>query len=287
MSYIPAIPLSGFAGWQFLTRTEETQRTAFTSGAQITREVAYFKENIGSADTVEKLLADRTLLSVALGAFGLGDEIDKTAWIRKVLEEGTENETAFANRLNDTRWQDFAAELGYGNTAGTRVGFDFVVERMVLQYQERSFELAVGAVDNSMRLALNFRERIDTLLDPDATELTNWYAIMGDQPIREVLDKALNLPTEFSQLELTKQAEIYGERIQSVFGVSSPLDLTASETTEAVIQRFLIRAEIDAGPTPGTPGFNALTLLQGAGSGGLVTGAGSAAGLFNLLASQG
>ena len=36
------------------------------------------------------LVADRRLLKVALGAFGLEGEIDKKAFIRKVLEEGTD-----------------------------------------------------------------------------------------------------------------------------------------------------------------------------------------------------
>ncbi|MEM9199855.1 MAG: DUF1217 domain-containing protein [Pseudomonadota bacterium] len=287
MSYVPAIPLSGLAGWQFLTRTEETQRAAFVSGAQIEREVAYFKENIGAADTVDKLLEDRTLLSVALGAFGLGDEIDKTAWIRRVLEEGTESEEAFANQLSDTRWQDFSTELGYGNQLGSRVGFDFVVERMVTQYQARSFEIAVGEVDESMRLALNFRDYIGDLVDPEATDLTNWFSIMADQPIREVLDKALNLPAEFSQLDLNKQVEIYADRAQSVLGVSSPADLADPDIADEAIRLYLVRAEIEAGPNQLTPGFGALTLLQAAGSGGQIGGGSSADGLLNLLSSQG
>ena len=40
---------------------------------------------------------------MALGAFGLQDDINNRYFIRKILEEGTTNEDALANRFSDTR----------------------------------------------------------------------------------------------------------------------------------------------------------------------------------------
>ncbi|MEO0912023.1 MAG: flagellar protein, partial [Pseudomonadota bacterium] len=71
MNFAPAIPLTGIAGYQFLQRTEETQRATFDRSPLLAREVEYFKENIANVLTAEELVADRQLFKVALGAFGL------------------------------------------------------------------------------------------------------------------------------------------------------------------------------------------------------------------------
>ncbi len=49
--------------------------------------MAYFEANIGKVETAADLVGDRRLLKVALGAFGMDGEIDKRAFLRKVLEE--------------------------------------------------------------------------------------------------------------------------------------------------------------------------------------------------------
>lgn len=128
--YIPAIPVSGIGGLRFLEETEEAQLDALKADAEVSREVEYFKENIASATSSDALLADRRLLEVALTAYGLESEIDKTAFIKRVLDEGTESDTAMANRLNDTRWTAFADAFGYGNSsAGGRISpFQAAVE---------------------------------------------------------------------------------------------------------------------------------------------------------------
>ena len=90
MSFQPQIPLQGIAGWRFLERTQETQQAAFDKGPQMAREIAYFEENIGKVTSTAELMSDRRLLKVALGAFGLEQDIDKKAWIRKILDEGTD-----------------------------------------------------------------------------------------------------------------------------------------------------------------------------------------------------
>jgi len=281
MSYTPALPLSGIAGWQFLQRTEASQRAAFAEGTQEKRELAYFRDNIAKADTVEKLLEDHTLLKVTLTAFGLEDEQYKKAWIRKVLEEGTESEEAFANRLSDPRWREFSKALGFGNLTGARTGFDSFREDIAARYLAHGFEVAVGEIDEAMRLALNFRDHIGERVDPAQTDLTNWYRILGDKPLREVLDTALGLPREFAQLDVAKQAATYAEKLQSRFKIASPAELLDPAKTEEIIRDFLVRTEIENGPSPTAPGMAALQLLQ-SGPLGL-----SSAGIASLILSNG
>ena len=122
MSYVPAIPLSGVAGWRFLERTSERQQAAFEKSATVKREIAYFEEKIGSVTRAADLLGDRRLLKVALTAFGLEDKIDQKAFIRKVLEEGTTKEDALAVKLSDPAWKNLSAAFGFGDAGGGRTG---------------------------------------------------------------------------------------------------------------------------------------------------------------------
>ncbi len=71
MSFQPVVPLSGYVGWRFLERTIDAQQEAFNTSQPIARATDYFREKIAQVRTADDLVADRQLLSVALGAFGL------------------------------------------------------------------------------------------------------------------------------------------------------------------------------------------------------------------------
>jgi len=88
MSFSPVIPSSGLIGWNFLQSTLDRQEDLFSKSPEINRDIEYFKENIGNIKTVDDFMGDRRIQKVALGAFGLGEEINKGAFVRKVLEEG-------------------------------------------------------------------------------------------------------------------------------------------------------------------------------------------------------
>ena len=91
-------------------------------------------------------MADRQLLKVALGAFGLDSEIDKKAFIRKILEEGTTAPTALANRLTDKSYHKLSAAFGFGDPGGANTGDDGFAAKIVEAYKTRAFEAAVGEV---------------------------------------------------------------------------------------------------------------------------------------------
>ncbi|MEM9010072.1 MAG: DUF1217 domain-containing protein [Pseudomonadota bacterium] len=277
MSFQPVVPLSGLSGWRFLERTEAAQRETFNKGPELARDIAYFRENIGAVETAEDLVGDRRLLKVALGAFGMSEEIDKRAFVRKILEDGTEDPSAFANRLVDRRYKEFAATLGFGNISGSRLGLSSVVDGIVDGYMSRSFEEAVGNVDQTMRLALNFRREIREIAGGPGTETARWLNVLGDRPMREVMIQALGIPNETSSLDLDKQAEIFADRAQRTFGASDPAMFGDPAKVDEAIRTYLLRAQAANGPSITTPGFTALTLLGGAGA---------SAGITNLVLSR-
>ncbi len=277
MSFTPTIPMGGLAGWRFLERTGEMQRAAFDRSATLARETAHFTENIGRMTSAEDLVRDRRLLKVALGAFGLEGEIDKKFFIRKVLESDPLDPKSMANRLSDPAFGKLAKTFGFGDTAGPNIAQAGFAEAIVAQYRMRQFEGAVGAVDNSMRLAMNFRREIGAVA-AGGSEGAAWFTILGSKPLREVVQTALGLPQEFARIDVDRQRDMIRDRMGAAFGDSSVAFFTKPGNVETVIERFLARAQI-AGMTGGNVATSpALQLLQGANGG--------SAGLFNLLLSR-
>jgi len=262
--FTPVVPLDGVPGWRFLEATETAQRESFNQSPLLEREVEYFKENIGSILTAEELVADRTLLKVALGAFGLDDDLFKRGFIQQILEGGSEDANSLANRFVDSTYSEFSQAFGFGDLLGVRTGEIDFGERITSAYRERQFEVAIGDSNEDMRLALNFRREIAEVTSSGQSEETKWLLVLGNEPMREVIEKALNLPSEFSSIDLDQQVETLMDRASSVFGDSSPDVFADPEAVDRAINRFLVRSQIEDGPTSNTPGFGALTLLQNA-----------------------
>lgn len=277
MSFQPQIPLTGIAGWRFLQRTQPAQQAAFEQGRELVRDIAYFTEKIGRVTSAEELVADRRLLKVALGAFGLEGEINKKAYIRKVLEEGTLDPKSFANRISDPSYAKLAKAFGFGDF-GARTGFVGFAEGIVSAYKTRAFEVAVGAANEDMRFAMNFRREIADLA-AKGTEGGSWFSVLGSKPLRKVFESAFNLPSEFGRLEVDRQREILRDKTSRMFGTADLAAFRDPKNVEKVIDRFLIRAQVEAGPAAGTPGMTALTLLQNASASGSL-------GWSNLLAAR-
>lgn len=280
MTYFqPAIFAGGYAGWRLLERTAAKQMETFEKSPSLRRDIEYFRENIAKATTAEALVADRRLLTVALGAFGLGEEIDKRAFIRKILEGGTEDPRSLASRLSDARYTAFAKAFGYGDLSGVDVSDKAFVEDIVARYKAREFESAVGEADDDMRIAMNFKREIAAIASSRSADKSGWYQVLGQRPVLELVRTAFGLPSSISNLDVDKQKEIFEQKALSLYGDKTVAAFLDPGNVEAVIRRFFLFRQIENGPAASTPGMNALTLLQSSALG--------ASSLTNLILSQG
>ena len=184
MAFAPVVPFGGLLGFRFIERTYDAQFETFGKSSDIQREVDYFLEHAGEATTAEALVADRRLLRVVLGAFGLDDEVDKRAFIRKILEDGTLDPDSLANRLADPAWAEFSQALGYGDLGGLLV-FDSTRQDIAEQFRLRQFERAIGDANVDIRLALNFRRQILEMANDPSVETTGWLKVLGSKPLRK------------------------------------------------------------------------------------------------------
>lgn len=278
MSFSPVIPSTGLTGWNFLQATVDRQEEIHAQSPEIARDTAYFEENIGNIKTLDDFMGDRRILKVALNAFGLGDEINKGAYVRKILEEGTEDSSSFANRLGNSDYLALAETFNF--TDGDLSLSAGVIEDISTNYKRQDFELEIGEVDDTMRLALNFERKIGDYVGQGSTEAGGWFSLMGSLPMREVLDTAFNLPSSFSSLDIDKQQEIYSDKMNVKYGDKSIEAFSDPEVVDDLIQNYLLRTSLDAGPSGYSAASTALSILGGGGSGV------GTSGLFNLLLSN-
>lgn len=259
MSFQPVLPLSGPSGWAFLKRTEAAQSAVFARQPVVQRDEAYFRERIGSIRTADALVNDRRLMRITLEAFGLEADVNAKAFIRKVLEDGTLKTDALANRLTDKRYLELSAAFGFGDFSTPRTVLSDFAEGIMTRWKAQRFEVAVGAVDGNLRLAMNARREIAELAKSGASENTKWFRILGNEPLWRVMRGALGLPTSFGTLNLDQQLSGLKARATSVFGSDSVAQFTDSGKVETLIQRFLVTASLETG---GSGASAALTLLQ-------------------------
>ena len=285
MSFQPVLPMGGYAGWQFLTRTLASQQTAFDAAPVQQRDTDHFAATIGKITTVDQLMADPKLLKVALGAFGLGAQTGSSALIRKVLSDGITSATALANKLSDKRYLALAQAFNFGDGGTPNTQGPGFAAKIVKAYQAQQFQTAIGQQDVNLQLALQMQTGLANLASGSASEAAKWYTVMGTPAMRTVFQTALGLPSSFVSLDIDHQLQVFEEKAQQAFGDKSVSQFSDPAKIDDLVKRFLVRSDVQ-GATQGTAASIALQLLgggDGTTSVGLST-TGSASSLLSLFA---
>ena len=262
MVYQPVIPLTGYGGWKFLESTFDKQLEGFTDSARVKNDRQYFQDKMSSPIAMEDFLSDKRLLRISLTAFDLGGEEWKVGFIRHVMEEKADPDSNFLTRLNNQAYTNFANTFAV--TDGKISLSADTIATLSDDFELASFRSAVGDVDNNMKLSLNYKAKIGELVREESSDSANLYRILGDVPVRTVLETALNLPSSWQKLDVDQQADILKERMLSVFSISNVTDLTNEDVMDKVIQRFHTMDSIANGQSSLSSGSVALTLLNNA-----------------------
>ena len=174
-------------------------------------------------------------------------------------------ESTFLQRLNNTQYTNFAKSLepadGFINLLSSEI------DTIAARFAAESFELAIGSQNDSMRLALNFRDGIGEVVTEDSTDEAVLFKLLGSEPIRAVLDTALGIPADLAQLDIDRQAEYLNDRLKSQFGISNVQELKDPEVVEQVLKRFQILAGINQNFAATSSASTALVLLGNAAAG--------------------
>lgn len=262
MSFQPVVLGVGMAAWRFVERTYDTQLTEFNKSAVLQRDSEYFEEHIGSITTAEELVSDRRLLAVALGAFGLGEDLNNKYFIRKVLEDGTKDDDALANRLADDRYAKFSKAFGFGPAEDLKTGYTSKMTVILEKYKTQEFEIAMGNTDETMRIALFTQHALVELAESDSSEEALWFKIMGTPPLRSFFETALGLPKSFGAIDIDRQLVIFQDRIGRLTGDDSVSQFSDPEVLERITTTYLTRSQLSGFSNANSSASNALLLLQ-------------------------
>lgn len=259
--YQPVVPLGGLGGWRFLQRTYDNQFAAFTQSVQLQRDSDYFRDTVGKIETAEDLVKDRRLLNVALGAFGLQDDINNRFFIQKILQEGTTSKDSLANRFSDPRYREMSEAFGFGPSEVRKVAESGFVDAIIARYEANSFEVATGEQNPSLRIALYGQREMGQIATMEGSNDTKWFTVMGDPPLRNLFERALNLPQAFGQIDIDQQLEVFKNRASRVFGSNDLAQFSDPKKVQDLLTKFVVREQISSLSGGASSQSIALTLL--------------------------
>ena len=187
------------------------------SRPMVSRETEYYRDHIGSVESIDEFLADRRLYAYAMKAFGLADMTYATAFIRKALEGGIDDDDSFANRLQDPRYREFVETFNFVRHKAATTVFDRAQSGTIDRYLRQTLEEEAGRQNEGVRLALYFQRKAPTL--ESALE------ILGQPALLKVVQVALGIPPETAAQDIDKQAATIASRLD-LDDFSDPQKLT-------------------------------------------------------------
>lgn len=213
----------------------------------VARETEYYQENISNIKSVDEFMADSRIYNYALKAHGLEDMSYAKAFIRKVLTEGIETDSSFANQLADKRYSALVETFNFFRNGESTTVFTKAQQGTVDKYLRQTLEENAGNDNEGVRLALYFQRK--------ASEITEPYQILADTALATVVRTALSLPDQFALTDIDKQAELFTNSIDFT-------DFQDPEKLETFLQRFTSLWEL-SNPTS----VNTASVLLGGSSG--------------------
>jgi hypothetical protein len=240
--------------YQTMTAGEEAVKTA----------TSYYDANIGAVKSISDLVGNYRLLSYALNAYGLGDQINAKGLITKVLEGGVSNPKSLANTLPDSRWKAFAAAFNFGDSGAPSPSSKSAVATTTSDYVEQQLESDQGDQDVGVQLALYFQRVAPTV--------TSEYGILADPNLLEVAATIMGLsPAVASTLQPKTLSEL-----MPISDLQDPTKL------KQLTERFTAMYDYTYGPSSGAT--SGLTVDSGNSTPGQ---SGATAVLANVISSNG
>ena len=197
---------------------------------------AYYQANIGKVTSIQDFVGNYRLLSYALDAYGLGDQINAKALIAKVLEGGVTNPKSLANTWSDSRWKAFAAAFDFVGQGASFISSTSAVKTTTADYVEQQLESDQGAQDVGVQLALYFQRVAPTI--------SSEYGILADRNLLEVAQTIFGLSPATSATNIDAEAKA----LSQLMPIS---DLQDPKKLQQLTERFTATYDLTYGPGSG------------------------------------
>ncbi len=215
------------ARYQTMTASESAVKTASE----------YYAANIGNVKTVDDLVGNYRLLSYALNAFGLGDQINSTALIKQVLAGGVSDPKSLANTLPNQQWKAFATAFNFGDKGAASISSSTAIQTTTRDYVEQQLESGQGQQNVGVQLALYFQRVAPTV--------TNAYGLLADANLLQVVQTIFGLPPSTTASSIDAQAA----SIQKLMPLS---DLQNPAKLLQLTERFTAMYDLNYGGASGS-----------------------------------
>jgi hypothetical protein len=213
----------------------------------------------GAVADATEFFNDPSFFLAAMNFFDLPQGAEEIAYARRVLESDPTSATSSYTLASDQGYRLLHDALNFQPETSTHTYPPGFVDAVIDNYLEREFEVAVGNVDNSMRLALGFERSLQEIVDGNSSNDGRWFAVMGALPVRAVFEEGFGLPDAFGQLDIDQQLDVFKQRAQSILGTSEVGDFLKTDVFDE-IQRLYLNNQSVAGGT-GTGSANIASLL--------------------------
>ena len=190
---------------------------------------AYYEANIGSVKSIGDLVGNYRLLSYALNAYGLGDQINSKGLITKVLEGGVSNPKSLANTLPNSQWKAF----NFVDSGATPPSSTSSVATTTSDYVEQQLESDQGDQDVGVQLALYFQRVAPTV--------TSEYGILADPNLLQIAATIMGLPPSAA-------ADLQPQTLSEFMPIS---DLQDPAKLNQLTERFTAMYDYTYGPSSG------------------------------------
>jgi len=207
---------------------------------------AYYEANIGNVKSAADLVGNYKLLSYALQAYGLGNEINSTALVKQVLEGGVSNSKSLANTLPNPAWKAFAAAFDFTDKGSVSPSSSASVSTTTSDYVEQQLEDTEGQTDPGVQLALYFQRVAPTV--------TNSYGILGNENLLETVQTIFGLASTTSSSQIDAEATAVGKLVPTS-------ELQDPKKVQQLVERFTANYDAKYGPSSGAT--TSLTIASG------------------------
>jgi hypothetical protein len=129
--------LSGIGAWKALTRNLDQRLEKFAKEPLIAREIAHFREKIGSVRSAEDLVKDQRLYEFAILAYDLEGQENAQGLMKRVLASDLSDSSSPANRMSDEKYRTITRDFAF---AGGSNADQKKVDKIVQAYVRAEYE---------------------------------------------------------------------------------------------------------------------------------------------------
>jgi len=215
--------------------------------SDVQRRIAYFKENIGKVSNADDLVADGKLYNFVMEAFDLKSQTYAKALIRKVLDGGVSDANSIANKMNDSKFKDLATTLAFAEKGSDNVNDPAVVQSIIDRFTSVQLEEDNDEKNPAVRLALYFKRK--------ASSISNWYQVIADNALREVVFTAFDFPDSMATMDVDK----LNEKLKARFDIA---DFKDADKVETFLRHFSAMYDVKNGSSTNTSSSSVVSLMS-------------------------